>query len=146
VGKSGWDYVVEYGGDPAAALEELRAATLASGDYFWDDSSEDYFGARPTSLAELDALRESDEFWEIGTHSVLDVDRLIGSSETDRDGTVRELSDEEAVDLFGTATPTREQFEAAEPVPDVSSWSGFCQLLYADGRPTEIAFWGASGD
>jgi hypothetical protein len=147
VGRSGWDHIVEYRGDPAAALADLRAATLASGDYFWDDSSEEYIGPRPTSLAELDALRESDEYWEIGTHSVLDVDRLIGSREPDRDGTVRQLTDEEAVVFFGTSTPTREQFEAAaEPLPDVEGWSGFCQLLYADDRPTEIAFWGATGD
>lgn len=147
MGRSGWDYVVEYGGDPAAALEQLRTSTLAAGDYFWDETSDEYIGPRPGSLAELDALRGSEEFWEIGTHSVLDVDRLIGSREPDRDGTVRPLTDEEAVRYFGTATPTREQFEAAgAPMPDVEGWSGFCQVLYADGRPTEIAFWGATGD
>lgn len=130
MGRSGWDYAVEYRGDPAAALDQLRAATLASGDYFWDETSEQHIGPRPGSLAELDTLRESDEFWEIGTHSVLVVDRSIGSREPDRDGTVRPLTDEEAVDFFGTATPTREEFEAAgEPF-----------------RPTEIAFWGATGD
>jgi hypothetical protein len=147
VGKSGWDYVVEYRGDPAAALAELRAATLASGDFYWEDESEEHIGPRPETLAELDAFREDDEFWEIGTHSVLDVDRVIGSSERDGDGTVRQLSEDEAVEFFGTATPTREQYEAAgEPMPDHDGWSGFCQLLYADGHPTEIAFWGATGD
>ena len=147
MGRSGWDYVVAYRGDPAAALEQLRAATLSSGDYFWDETSEEYIGPRPGSLAELDALRENEEFWEIGTHSVLDVDRLIGSREPDPDGTVRQLTDEEAVGFFGTATPTRAQFEAAgDPMPDVEGWSGFYQLLFDGGRPTEIAFWGATGD
>jgi hypothetical protein len=72
VGRSGWDYVFDYHGDPGAALEQLRAATLSAGNYFWDETSDDYFGAE--------------------------------------------------------------------------GWSGFCQLLYAGGRPTEIAFWGATGD
>lgn len=39
MGRSGWDYVVEYRGDPAAAFEQLRAATLSTGDYFWDETS-----------------------------------------------------------------------------------------------------------
>src|SRR3954471_22188383 len=112
VGRSGWDYVVEYRGDPAGALAELRAATLAGGDFYWEDESEEQIGPRPETLADLDALRESDEFWEIGTHSVLDVDRLIASDERDGDGTVRLLTEQEAIDFFGTATPTRQQFES----------------------------------
>ena len=146
MGASGWSYVVEYRGDPMAALAELRYTTLSRGDYFWDGDSEEHIGRRPASLAELDSLRETDEFWEIGTHSVLDVDRVVGGDQ-DVEGTVRQLTAAEAREMFGTATPTRAQFEAlSNGLPYGERWSGLCQVLYRDGHPTEIAFWGSSGD
>jgi hypothetical protein len=146
VGASGWSYVVEYRGDPGAALAELRYTTLSRGDYFWDSVSDGHLGSRPASLAALDALRETEEFWEIGTHSVLDVDRVVPGP-TGPEGTVRPLSQRETVALFGTATPTRAHFDAvAGTLPPDEGWRGVYLLLYRDGRPTEIAFWGCSGD
>jgi hypothetical protein len=145
LGASGWSYVVAYEGDPAAALAALRARAFADGDFFWDE--DDSRGPEPTTLAELDALRESEEFWEVGAHSILDMDRIIASNEADHDGTVRQLPESEVRQLFGTPTPTREQFQQVEDrIPDIRSWSGRYQLLYRDGKPIEIAFWGFSGD
>jgi hypothetical protein len=136
---------MEYHGDPAAALAACREQTFAQGDFFWYPE-DDPRGAKPATLAELDVMGEREEFWEVGTHSILDVDRIIPSSDENRDG-IRQLPAAEARELFGTATPTREQFEQVEDrVPYVRRWSGFYQLLYSDEKPTEIAFWGFSGD
>jgi hypothetical protein len=146
VGASGWDYVAEYSGDPMAALQALREQVLASGDFLWDDEN-DYPAPRPSTLAELDEIRQDDDFWEVGTHSVLDVDRVVPSG-PDREATVQELPPDEARAAFGTTTPSRAQFEAAglDVLPWGERWSGRYQLLYDGGRPTHIAFWGASGD
>jgi hypothetical protein len=101
---------------------------------------------RPESLDDLDELREQEEFWEVGTHAILDVDRVVPSTAEDHDGTVRQLPTDEALSLFGTAQPTRDQFEAlGSDLPLGRSWSGFYQLLHEDGTATEVAFWGVSG-
>jgi len=146
VGASGWSYVVAYEGDPAAALAALRERAFAEGDFVWDDV-DDYLGPKPATLGDLDALRETEEFWDVGVHSILDMDRIIGSGEEDHDGTVRQLPEAEAREVIGTARPTREQFQQIEEsIPDIRRWSGRYQLLYRDGKATEIAFWGVSGD
>ena len=147
MGASGWDYVVDLPGegpaDASTALIRLRGQVLREGDFLWAD----WLGPTPTTLEELDAVRDLDEFWEEGTHSVLDVDRVVGSDEADGEGTVRPLLPDEAADLFGTTTPTREQFAAAGVQwTDVERWSGRCQTLYDGERPVAIGFWGVSGD
>jgi hypothetical protein len=147
VGASGWDYVVDLPegapADPSAALVGLREQVLREGDFLWAD----WLGPRPGTLAELDAIRQEDEFWEEGTHSVLDVDRVIGSDQPDGEGTVRPLLPQESIELFGTATPSREQFAAAGVMDvEVERWSGRCQAVYDGDRPVAIGFWGVSGD
>ena len=149
MGASGWDYVVDLPEhappDPSAALARLRERVLGEGDYLWAD----WLGSRPTTLAELDAIRDTDEFWEEGTHSVLDVDRVVGSDQPDGEGTVRPLLAQESVELFGTATPSPADFAAAAAdlwELDVERWSGRCQLLYDDDRPVAMGVWGFSGD
>lgn len=147
MGASGWEYVIDASGagpaDAPTALVRLREQVLRGGDFLWGDR----LGPTPTTLAELDAVRDLDEFWEEGTHSVLDVDRVVGSDQADGEGTVRPLQPEEAAALFGTTTPSREQFAAADVQSmDVERWSGRCQPLYDEGRPVAIGFWGVSGD
>jgi len=151
LGASGWQYVVEapegWPVDLATALARLRAQVLADGDFFWDGTSEQHIGPRPASLAELEALRETEEFWEIGTHSILDLDRVIGSDEPPREAAVRPLTLPEAVQLFGTTTPSPAQFASTDVFETVDErWTGRCQVLYDGGRPVEVAFWGFSGD
>lgn len=144
MGASGWDYIQPYEGDAEIALTRLREHVLAAQDYYWDD---DYLGSRPTSLDELDELRAEEEFWEVGTHSILDVDRVIAADAEDHDGTVRELTAEECRSTFDTDRPSRGDFAAHQhDLPIDRRWSGYYQLLHNDGVATEIAFWGASGD
>jgi hypothetical protein len=62
-------------------------------------------------------------------------------------GTVRPLLPQESFDLFGTTTPSREQFAAADLLDiEVERWSGRCQAVYDGDRPVAIGFWGVSGD
>jgi hypothetical protein len=147
VGASGWDYVVELPvgapAEPAAALLALRELVLHDGDFLWGE----WLGPRPGTLAELDEFRQTDDFWEEGTHSVLDVDRVVGVDDPDGEGTVRPLRPEEAIELFGTARPDRAALGAADlSALDVERWSGRCQTVYEEDRPVAVAFWGVSGD
>jgi len=150
MGASGWDYFVPYQQDVTAALRELQQRVFDDDAFFWypEDEDEPFPAPKPRTLAELERIKETDEFWEVGTHSILDLDRVIGPTEEDHDGTLRAAPREEIVRLFGTAMPTRAQFEAAYDrgmgdVPFARGWSGF-YLVLADGagRPSEIAIWG----
>lgn len=160
MGASGWSYVTPYRGDVAESLRELRERVFRDKAYYWwDDFEEDE--PRPAAIAGIWA---SEEMKQSGTHSILDVDRVVGTTEapgggnwrTDL-GTVRPLAADAIVRHFGTAKPSRAQFEAladnpeapgfAEFIGEVTmSWTGRYVLLYDNGQPTEVGFWGYSGD
>jgi hypothetical protein len=159
MGASWWSYVTRYHGDVAAALRELQERVFDEGDYYWWDEFGDY-EPRPTSV---DQIRTDPERWTSGTHSILDIDRAVdttdprnGVSSTDH-GTVRPLAAASAARLFGTARPSRAQFEGlagdhANPrhnefISEVRArWTGCYVLLYDGDTPAEVGFWGYSGD
>lgn len=147
MGASGWGYIIPLA-DPRAAFDAARRQTLAGGEFYpyWEDA--DDLGGQPAGVEELDAVKEQEEFWEIGTHSILDMDRLMGPSDEDHDGTVRRLPDDLAIATFGTATPTLDQFIAVQrtDLPVRRRWSGFFIPIVHDGQATHVAFWGFSGD
>jgi hypothetical protein len=149
VGASGWDYHVPYQDDPAAALRQLQAAVFRDGDFLWRG---EWAPERSTMPATVEELWQDESIYESGTHSILDVERVIGSTEPDDTGTVRPLTDEEIVSYLGSVVPTRAAFDRAFQEADGIAtlgdrWSGFCTVLYDEGgRPTEWAFWGMSGD
>ncbi|WP_104525005.1 hypothetical protein [Blastococcus atacamensis] len=58
MGASGRDHVVEYRGDPATALRELREEVLASGDFLWEENS-----GRYQLLLFTDGRRTHIAFW-----------------------------------------------------------------------------------
>ncbi|MEU1088430.1 hypothetical protein ACFYPN_27775 [Streptomyces sp. NPDC005576] len=111
-----------------------------------------------TSVDDLDDLWEDESFGSEGTHTIIDVWEVIDAEAYDDDHTVRPLSDEESIELFGTAEPTREDFARAEEhyvagrpgsdgLWDMRRWSAWCTPLKdADGADTVIALWGRSGD
>lgn len=150
MGASGWQYVEEI---PAgervsirAALRRLRERVLASGDFYYSEN--EWRVPRPTTMAELEAIRRTEEFWEVGSHSILDVDRVISRYSEDRDGTVRQLTRREAKALFATTKPDLRRFAEVQDERWATGrrWSGRCQVLFEDGRPTAVGFWGFSGD
>jgi hypothetical protein len=143
----------------AGSLRELQEKVLRDGDYYWWDEFEEY-APRPGSL---EVLWTGDGRWDSGTHSILDTDRVVASTNPPdwRDGAaygaIRPVTQDAAVRIFGTSRPSRAQFEAAakeyasprqdELVAEVTMrWAGLYVLLYEGGRVTEVGFWGISGD
>jgi hypothetical protein len=141
MGGSDWSYVVAYGPDLNEVLQALRERVFRDEDYYWYDDDE-----RPASIEELWHI----EFASDGTHSILDVGRVVDADGEDVLGAIRPLSTAERQRWFGTDTPTRADFDRAsedvEFTADPPRWSGRCVVLYRDGNPGEIAFWGCSGD
>jgi len=142
MGASGWDYVVAYQDDVAAALRELRARAFAEGDYYWPGEP----SARP---ATPEQLWEDEAVQYSGTHSILDVDRVVAADEAGESGTVGVLDPDEFLAGSGIPYLTRAVFEQAQEGDGLlpERWSGYAVVLYSEtGRPVEIAFWGLSGD
>jgi hypothetical protein len=148
MGASGWYYRVAFQPSAEAALVKLQEQILASHDYLWIGEDDE----RPRSLEQLADIKDDEEFWAEGTHSILDVDRIVAVAAKDQDGSVRPLSVAEVRGLLGSDRPSAADFERAfaggmGAVADVNrNWSGRCTVLYAGDRPSEYAFWGMSGD
>jgi hypothetical protein len=147
MGASGWGYFVSYQPDLAAALQALREQVFAEGDYYWPGEADwrpvEECRPRPQTMAELFA----DEGVQYsGTHSILDVDRLIGPDEPPDFGTVRPMSAAEARQLVGVERVTRAHIGVIDRDDD-GRWTGRCVVLHDEhGQPEEIYFWGHSGD
>jgi hypothetical protein len=117
-------------------------------------------------------LYADDEFMgEEGTHSILDVQRIVRTAKPPREGreadyfTLRPLPSARLVHHFGTDRPTVRQYEDAmarsyedmrtrRPVDkdttllgeDRMRWAGIHVVLYTDSQPTHVGFFGSSGD
>ncbi|GAA2591766.1 hypothetical protein GCM10010435_83120 [Winogradskya consettensis] len=147
MGASGWDYYVPYQEDLNAALDALRDKVFAAGDYWWavpgeyGKSAADYPN-RPTTW---DDLFDDEEVQESGTHSILDVFKVIEPGENPEFGTVEPVSPAEALAHVGTEHPTREHAKALTELAE-RRWHGRCAVLHENGKPTEIYFFGSSGD
>ncbi|NEA31227.1 hypothetical protein [Streptomyces sp. SID13031] len=141
MGASGWDYRTPHSTDLAEALRTLRQKVLAEGNYVWDDAE-----PRPENLESFDELLEDEEFWEEGTHSILDISRVSVDPESEA-STLRLLSPEETSDLFGADQPTVADVEGKDLFTIyIEPWTGVAATVYADGEPSEYLIWGISGD
>jgi hypothetical protein len=148
VGASGWSYYVAYRPDLQAALDELRLRVFETGDYWWavpyefGKSAAD-FANRPRTEAELWA---EEIVQESGTHSILDMSRVVADGESPDYGTVQPVTTAEAVEQVGVAKLTRAHVDALDSLA-TRRWFGRCAILHdAAGEPDEIYFWGFSGD
>jgi hypothetical protein len=160
VGASGWSYVTPYRGSVAESLKELRERVFRDRDYYWwDDFEEDE--PRP---ATIEGIWESEPMKESGTHSILDVNRVVATTQApswdnwrEDLGTVRPLAADRVAHHFGTGRPSRAQFEElADGIKGPASrafadevkmrGTGLYVLLYGGGQPAEVGIWGASGD
>jgi hypothetical protein len=161
MGASGWDYRMPFNGSVEQSFVDVQEQVLASGDYIWpwDDLDADYEdeGAtfpRPTSLAQLVEAKEADEFWDEGTHTLLDLDRVSNTEDADEFGAVRPLTSAELIQVFGTERPSAQDFDRvhqlgpAGPLGELAepTWSGRSLVIYRDDSPAEVHFWGWSGD
>jgi hypothetical protein len=131
--------------------------------YWWDDFEEDE--PRP---ATIEGIWESERMKESGTHSILDVNRVLATTDApDWDnwqvdlGTVRPLAAGRVMRHFGTGRPSRAQFEELAGGPEGPGpgpapmafadevkmrGTGLYVLLYDNDQPAEVGIWGASGD
>ena len=158
MGASSWHYIESYGGDITVALAKVRQREferLFIHGTYWD-------GLQPagqpfTSVNDLDDLWEDETLGSEGTHTIIDVWEVIVAEAYDDANTVRPLSDEESIAIFGTAEPARADFERAreryaarqpgsEELWEMPRWSAWCRPLNdGSGATTEVAFWGRSG-
>lgn len=148
MGASGWDYFVPYQSDLNAALKELRQKTFHEGDYWWAGGGEfgksaSDFADRPTAMREL---FDDERVQEDGTHSILDMSRVLADGEEPDYSTVQPVTKAEALRRAGTEVLTRDHVPALQDLAE-RRWFGRCAILHdAAGQPAEIYFWGFSGD
>lgn len=161
MGATGWDYVTPYRGSVKATLEALHEQVFQE---LYGDGEE--YGDRA-------ALYADESMADSGTHSILDVHRIVdapaGPGRGDWDYyTLRPLRPERLVHHFGTEEPAPQQFEdAMARAKDSSSprsrrsrraedmtligeqelrWTGHYVLLHTHGEATHVGFFGISGD
>lgn len=106
MGASGWEYVVPYQREMAAALADLRRRVFADGSYV---SPAELGLPVPATLDEL----VSEPHWEFmgtcGTHSIIDVlSAAPADDEAQEYATIRALTDREYLELWGSPQPTRD--------------------------------------
>jgi hypothetical protein len=159
VGASGWHERVAWVGDLAATLTAAQEQVLERGDFIWpwdsfDPDDEIEPADRPTTLAALAAAKAIEEFWDEGTHSILDVDHVAAAG-ADEFGAISPLTEAQAVAATGSATPDRSAVEAlvgpggpgeALQAFDGQKWSGRALVIHDAATPVEVVFWGWSGD
>jgi hypothetical protein len=142
-----WDYIVPFQPKLESALEELHHRVFCEHSYYFVPDED---GAWPTTMEQLWA---DEDVKYSGTHSILDVFRVITPDEVDAFGTVRPLRPDEQRRYFGSVTPSRADVEQAFTRRDEDAivnqgvrWSGYSTPLYTDGVPEELIIWGFSGD
>lgn len=150
MGASEWEYVVPFQADLQAALDDLRRQVFAAGEYV---SPVTWGLAAPESV---EALAQQERYWQFmgenGTHSIIDVLKVVPYDMGEQDfATVCAFTDDEYEDYFGSAHPTRADWDRFRADPVFGEYvaergTGRAMVLWADDAPSEIAFWGYSGD
>ncbi|MEV6526319.1 hypothetical protein AB0M43_30705 [Longispora sp. NPDC051575] len=139
--------MTEYRGDIPSSLGALHQELFDNGDSWFRAQLTRWELPQPTTLEELWGSEVYHEFMGTnGTHSILDVPGL------GPDG-ISPLDAETIVRVFGTDQPTRADWDrvAGKYANGVGGllgdrWTGRCVVLSKDGEPSEVAFWGFSGD
>jgi len=144
MGASGWDYVTTYRGDLASSLAALHVGLFDGGESYFREELDEWGLPQPATLEELWSEDYGEFMGENGTHSILDIPTMDG---------ITPLSTKEVTQAFGTDRPTHTDWDrvAGKSADGVwhlvgERWTGRCVLLFKDGLPDEVAFWGASGD
>jgi len=127
---------------------------FASGEYLKPSFYGDVFDL--PEPASVEDLLEQEQYWEFmgtsGTHSIIDVPAVVPADAEDAFGAIRPLADAEYAELFGVTQPGRADYEplaSSERLHDYVTggrWTGRAAVLWADDAPSEILFWGISGD
>ncbi|WP_019066753.1 hypothetical protein [Streptomyces hokutonensis] len=84
-----------------------------------------------------------------GTSSVLDFYDLVDAASGDEFAMMRPLTEDEVRDWAPEGRPTREHWAAAlrsGAATFPGRGTGRCTILYRDGEPAEIGYWGCTAD
>lgn len=132
MGAEPWDYFVPYEANVQSALDKLKEREFRAGRYRYSEEN-------PATIEDAREIADAD-----GTGSILDIDSI--GDEPDF-GVVARLSDEELIELFGTAQPTRAMIEEnLDFYEEIERGQGVYIIAYRDGKPSEIFFGGYSYD
>lgn len=161
MGASGSEYRVPFKGSVEESLIAIQEQVLSDGEYSdwpWETFDPDYldgtpFVSRPTSLQALTAAKQFEVFWTAGTHSILNVERVWTEGQEEDVGTIRPLTREELLQVFGLQRPTAADFDRVHglkprsPLEDLPCRiCGRSVVIYNGETPAEVFFWGWSGD
>ncbi|MER7540739.1 hypothetical protein ABTX77_39140 [Streptomyces sp. NPDC097704] len=140
MGGKGWTETGPYQEDLAAAFRQAQGQELTKDDH----------GFPGRGIVEL---WEEDERWREyiltgGTCTVLDFYELIDADEGDQYAMMRPLTEDEIRSWAPDGRPTRDQWDAATDrlLTSIGRGIGQCTVLYRDGEPAEIAYWGCTAD
>jgi len=140
MGGNEWTATGPYQKDLESAFRQAQEQQLAENDH----------GFPGRDIVEL---WEDDDWREYiltgGTSSVLDFYDLVDAASGDDFAMMRPLTEGEVRDWAPEGRPTREQWVAA-----LRTWAldfpgrgaGRCTILYRDGEPAEIGYWGCTAD
>lgn len=136
-----WSNTGPYQQNLAAAFREAQDQELAKGLHNNDDRT-------------IDELWEDPEWQEYiftgGTGSVLDFfEFLIGEGHANSGGRMRLLTDDEVRTWAPSGQPTYAEWQDAlrsRELFDLDRACGNCIVLYKDGNPAEIGYWGVTAD
>ncbi|MBG6136256.1 hypothetical protein [Longispora fulva] len=136
-----------YRGDIGSSLAALHQKMFDGGEPWFRTELDRWKLPQPATLAELWGSEVYHEFLGTnGTHSILDVPSI------GQDG-ISPVDAETVMRVFGADQPTRADWDrvAGEHARGVQGllgdrWTGRCVVLFQDGEPVEVAFWGFSGD
>ncbi len=172
MGATAWSYFAPYQPDIGAVLKELRQSVFERGDYerpgelvaeymrteerqqkaarfarlFGEKFAEQMRRIDDTPVRDPGSIEELiEQCGESGTHSILDIDRIAAAPEP---GAAAPLPAERLKELLGADRPTRPMLEQAERAGQLACRRGHAHylLVYAEDEPTEIYFWGSTGD
>ncbi|MFI6618596.1 hypothetical protein [Streptomyces sp. NPDC050528] len=140
MGGSQWTSTGSYQKDLESAFRQAQEQELAMDDHGFP-------GRDIVDLWEDDGWREY--ILTGGTSSVLDFYDLVDAGSGDDFAMMRPLTEDEVRDWAPDGRPTREQWVAA-----LRTWvlsfpgrgSGRCTILYREGEPAEIGYWGCTAD
>ncbi|MER7766918.1 hypothetical protein [Kitasatospora sp. NPDC096140] len=139
MGGNGWAATGPYQEDLGAAFRRAQQQELAEDDH----------GFPGQGIVEL----WEDEDWREyiltgGTGTVLDFYALIDAGAGDQEAMMRPLTDGEIRSWAPDGRPTREQWDASisQLLAPVGRAIGRCTVLYRDGEPAEVAYWGCTAD
>lgn len=140
MGGNGWHQIGPYQQDMGAAFRTAQDEELARDDR----------GFTGKTMAALWRDPEWQEFILTGgTGTVLDQIELVDATDTTDGPFMRPLTDEEVRAWCPTGRPTEAEWRDAmgtEPFEFPDRAAGNCTVLYEDGRPARIGYWGVTAD